>query len=100
MAEFVMGGKYVFSDTPFSSAWIIGAYLILPLIVGLVLGGSFVYLIRRLIHAQIVCIKPGRVRVVGMQLKRRKFHVRELNLRLLAAKISAKQLAKLECRWR
>ena len=43
-----MGGKYVFSDAPFSSAWIIVAYLILSLIVGLVLGGLFVYLIRRL----------------------------------------------------
>lgn len=43
-----MGGKYEFSDAPFSSPWIIAGYLILPLIVGLVLGGAFVYLIRRL----------------------------------------------------
>lgn len=43
-----MGGKYIFSDAPFSNEWIVAGYLILPLIVGLLLGRAFVYLIRRL----------------------------------------------------
>jgi len=41
-----MGGKYVFSGAPFSSEWIVAGYILLPLIVGLALGGAFVYLIR------------------------------------------------------
>jgi hypothetical protein len=48
MRELPMGGKYVFGDAPLSNEWMLAAYLILPLIVGLISGGAFVYLIRRL----------------------------------------------------
>jgi hypothetical protein len=41
-----MGGKYVFSDAPFSSEWIVVGCLILPLIMGLLLGVAFACLIR------------------------------------------------------